>query len=60
MPVSTTPLNDALPRFLRRCDADSTRLAYDRELRRFLAWTGERIGPEVLFDYRDHLRDRCL
>ena len=30
--ADTSSLNDLLPRFLRRCDADSTRLAYEREL----------------------------
>ncbi len=53
-------LQDVLPRFLRRCDAVSTRVAYDRELRRFLAWLGPEIGDEVLFDYRDDLRARRL
>ncbi|MBU0719671.1 MAG: tyrosine-type recombinase/integrase [Planctomycetes bacterium] len=60
MPAPIKPLTDALPRFLRRCDAESTRVAYNRELRRFLAWMGEQAGPEVLFDYRDHLRQRGL
>lgn len=59
MPAST-PLSDLLPRFLRRCDAESTRLAYERELRRFLAWMPDPPGTEVLFDYRDHLRERSL
>jgi len=53
-------LNDLLPRFLRRCDAESTRLAYERELRRFLAWLPQAPTTEVLFDYRDHLRGRRL
>jgi len=53
-------LQEVLPRFLRRCDAESTRVAYERELRRFLAWLGPEIGDEVLFDYRDYLRDRGL
>lgn len=56
----TSSLRDLLPRFLRRCDADSTRVAYERELKRFLAWLPEPAGPEVLFDYRDHLRARGL
>ena len=56
----THSLNDILPRFLRRCDAASTRVAYEREIRRFLAWLGPEIGDEVMFDYRDHLRDRQL
>lgn len=53
-------LEAALPRFLRRCDADSTRQAYERELLRFLAWLDGEPGTEVLFDYRDHLRERGL
>ena len=52
----STPLKEALPRFLRRCDAESTRVAYERELRRFLGWLAGEPGPEVLYDYRDHLR----
>jgi integrase/recombinase XerD len=55
-----TTLQTALPRFLRRCDAESTRAAYERELRRFLAWLDGRMGQEVLFDYRDALRARGL
>jgi integrase len=58
--AASSSLNDLLPRFLRRCDADSTRLAYERELLRFLAWLPNPAGPEVLFDYRDHLRERGL
>ena len=54
------PLQEALPRFLRRCDAESTRVAYERELRRFLAWLGEEPGCDVLYDYRDYLRERGL
>ena len=53
-------LNHALPRFLRRCDASSTRLAYKRELWRFLDWLPGNVGDELLFDYRDHLRARDL
>ena len=53
-------LQDALPRFLRRCDAESTRVAYERELRRFLVWLGEEPGLEILFDYRDCLREKGL
>jgi len=60
MTAITTGLQDALPRFLRRCDAESTRVAYNRELRRFLAWLGPTIDDEVLYDYRDHLRDGQL
>jgi integrase/recombinase XerD len=56
----TAPLIKILPRFLRRCDAESTRLAYERELRRFLAWLPTAPTTEVLFDYRDHLRARGL
>jgi integrase len=58
--AATASLSDLLPRFLRRCDADSTRLAYDWELRRFLAWLPDPAGAEVLFDYRDALRARGL
>ena len=60
MDVSSRPLEEALPRFLRRCDAESTRLAYERELRRFLAWMGAKLRSEVLFDYRDYLREKGL
>jgi integrase/recombinase XerD len=58
--VDTTPLIEILPRFLRRCDAESTRQAYERELYRFLAWLPTAPTTEVLFDYRDHLRARKL
>ena len=58
--ADTSSLNDLLPRFLRRCDAESTRLAYERELRRFLVWLPTAPTTEVLFDYRDHLRERKL
>ncbi len=60
MDDSLWPLEEALPRYLRRCDAESTRLAYERELRRFIAWVGGKPGPEVLFDYRDYLREKNL
>ena len=53
-------LTHALPRFLRRCDAESTREAYERELRRFLAWLPAATTDETLFDYRDHLRAKGL
>ncbi len=53
-------LQHALPRFLRRCDASSTRLAYKRELRRFLDWLPESVDDELLYDYRDYLRARGL
>ncbi len=56
----TAPLFEILPRFLRRCDAESTRLAYERELKRFLAWLPSAPTAEVLFDYRDFLRARGL
>jgi integrase len=58
--ADTSSLNDLLPRFLRRCDADSTRLAYERELKRFLMWLPQAPTTEVLFDFRDHLRARKL
>lgn len=58
--ADTFSLNDLLPRFLRRCDAESTRLAYERELTRFLAWLPTAPTAEVLFDYRDYLRERKL
>jgi integrase/recombinase XerD len=50
-------LHAALPRFLRRCDADSTKEAYRRELVRFIAWANGHRGHEILFDYRDALRE---
>ena len=53
-------LEFARPRFLRRCDAPSTRKAYDREIARFLAWLHENPTSETLFDYRDHLREKGL
>jgi site-specific recombinase XerD len=53
-------LTNALPRFLRRCDAVSTRKAYKRELHRFLAWLPDTPTDETLFDYRDHLRKKSL
>jgi integrase/recombinase XerD len=53
-------LTQALPRFLRRCDAKSTKVAYERELIRFLAWLPEELTDETLFDYRDNLRDKGL
>ena len=60
MDKAATSLQDALPRFLRRCDAESTRVAYERELRRFLAWLVGAPGPEILYDYRDCLREKGL
>ncbi len=54
------PLIEILPRFLRRCDAESTRQAYERELRRFLAWLPGAPTAEALFDHRDFLRARGL
>ena len=53
-------LTHALPRFLRRCDAVSTRTAYKRELHRFLDWLPTVTTGETLFDYRDHLRGKNL
>jgi integrase/recombinase XerC len=53
-------LTHALPRFLRRCDAKSTKEAYEREIRRFLAWLPAAATEETLFDYRDHLRKKGL
>ena len=53
-------LTHALPRFLRRCDATSTRKAYKRELTRFLDWLPATPTDETLFDYRDHLRKKNL
>ena len=52
-------LNQALPLFLLRCDAESTKVAYERELRRFLAWLDR---PEVgcCERYVAHLRERGL
>lgn len=57
---NANPLETALPRFLRRCDAESTRTAYERELLRFISWLRCDPYAEVLFDYRDHLRGRNL
>jgi len=53
-------LEIALSRFLRRCDATSTRVAYKRELIRFLGWLPDEPTDETLFDYRDHLRKKNL
>ena len=53
-------LTHAMPRFLRRCDAKSTRVAYERELHRFLAWLPDIPSDETLFDYRDYLREKGL
>ncbi len=53
-------LEISLPRFLRRCDAPSTRVAYKRELLRFLDWLPNEPTDETLFDYRDHLRKKNL
>lgn len=53
-------LTHALPRFLRRCDAVSTRVAYKRELQRFLIWLPADPTGETLFDYRDYLRTKGL
>ena len=52
-------LHQALPLFLLRCDAESTKVAYERELRRFLAWLP---APEVgsCERYVAHLRERGL
>jgi integrase len=58
--ADVAPLIETLPRFLRRCDAESTRQAYERELKRFLLWLPQAPTAEVLFDYRDHLRARKL
>jgi len=60
MSMMIPSLNAALPRFLRRCDARSTRNAYERELRRFLVWLPADPTDETLFDYRDHLRAKKL
>jgi len=57
---TSAALSGALEQYLRRSDADSTRLAYERELRRFLSWLTDDPHAETLFDYRDHLRDREL
>ena len=53
-------LKNALPRFLRRCDAKSTRVAYLREITRFLDWLPAEVTDEILFDYRDQLRGKNL
>ena len=52
-------LHQAIPLFLLRCDAESTRAAYDRELTRFLAWLDEpAIG--CCERYVAHMRERGL
>jgi integrase/recombinase XerD len=53
-------LENIAQRYLRRCDAESTRVAYGREMRRFLDWLPGDLGDDLLLDYRDHLRDRGL
>jgi len=52
-------LKQALPLFLLRCDAASTKVAYEREIRRFLAWLDR---PEVgcCERYVAYLRGRGL
>jgi len=52
-------LQQALPLFLLRCDAESTKVAYEREIRRFLEWLDR---PEVgcCERYVAHLRERGL
>ena len=40
----TVDLHQAMELFLLRCDAESTKVAYEREIRRFLAWLDR---PEV-------------
>ena len=54
-----TDLNQALLLFLLRCDAESTKVAYEREIHRFLAWLDQ---PEVgcCERYVAHLRERGL
>ena len=54
-------LLDALPLFLLRCDAASTRVAYERELQRFLAWMGD-DAPQIgtCEHYVAYLRERGL
>lgn len=47
-------------RFVRRCEAPSTREAYTRELWRFASWAPRAPGPELIYDYRDHLKERGL
>ena len=55
-------LQSAIPIYLRRLHADSTRLAYQREITRFLAWLegNAPIDAEVLPRYVEHLRARSL
>ncbi len=60
--TETLDLTPAIPIFLRRLHADSTRAAYAREVARFLAWL-EGNGPldaEVLPRYVEVLRGRKL
>jgi site-specific recombinase XerD len=55
-------LAPAIPIFLRRLHADSTRRAYAREISRFLAWLAENapLDAEVLPRYVESLRARSL
>jgi site-specific recombinase XerD len=55
-------LQSAIPIYLRRLHADSTRLAYQREMARFLAWLADNapVDAEVLPRYVEWLRAREL
>lgn len=53
-------MRTALPRYLRQFEAESTRVAYRRELIRLIEWMPSEITPEIVYDYRDWLTDRGL
>jgi integrase/recombinase XerD len=55
-------LQSAIPIYLRRLHADSTRLAYQREITRFFAWLADNapVDAEVLPRYVEWLRARSL
>ncbi|MBM3287464.1 MAG: hypothetical protein FJY88_08970 [Candidatus Eisenbacteria bacterium] len=50
-------LEEALPRFLLRCEHDVARRAYRAAVTRFWRWA-DRLEPGVLERYADHLRAR--
>jgi len=60
--LESPDLSPAIPIFLRRLHADSTRRAYHREIERWLAWleTNAPLDDEVLPRYVEALRARKL